>query len=145
MSEFPHPFEPAAREDKARESPFKSTGGPARLVNALRYSMRGLGHAFRKESAFRQELALAVVLVPLALWLSVTPVERVALIGSVLLVLIVELINSSVEAVVDRISLERHELSGRAKDLGSAAVFVALVLCALTWLVIAGPALRALF
>jgi len=142
MSEFPHPLEPATR---TRESPFKSRGGPARLVNAVRYSLRGLVHACRVESAFRQELGLAVVLVPLALWLQVTPLERVALIASVLLVLVVELLNSAVEAAIDRISLDRHELSGRAKDLGSAAVFITLLVCAVTWLLLAGPALRALF
>jgi diacylglycerol kinase (ATP) len=122
-----------------RESPYKSVGGPRRVWNALRYSMRGLAHALRVESAFRQELTLAAVLVPVALLLRLPSLETLALIASVVLVLIVELINSSIEAAVDRISLDHHRLSGRAKDLGSAAVFLALMLCMLTWLLIAAP------
>ncbi len=110
-----------------------------RLAAALRYSWRGLGHAWRFESAFRQETALAVLLVPTAFALALPPLETVALVGSVLLVLVVELINSAIEAVVDRISTDFDPLSGRAKDLGSAAVFVTLSTCAVTWLVIAGP------
>lgn len=125
------------------ESPYKSLGGPGRLWNALRYSMRGLAHAVRVESAFRQELIGAGVLVPLALALALPALETVALIGSVVLVLIVELVNSSIEAAVDRISLDPHRLSGRAKDLGSAAVFLALLWCALTWVLVAGPLLLA--
>jgi len=123
------------------ESPYKSSGGPRRLWNALRYSLRGLNLAWRFESAFRQELALALILVPLALSLPVGMLPRLALIASVLLVLIIELINSSIEAAIDRISLDHHRLSGRAKDFGSAAVFLALVLCGLTWTLIAGPVL----
>jgi diacylglycerol kinase (ATP) len=107
--------------------------------NALRYSMRGLSHALRVESAFRQELTLAIVLVPIALFLALPPLDTLALIASIVLVLIVELINSSIEAAVDRISFDHHRLSGRAKDLGSAAVFLALMLCLVTWLLIAGP------
>jgi diacylglycerol kinase (ATP) len=109
------------------------------VLNALRYSVRGLAQAWRVESAFRQELTLALILVPLALFLPVTVLERLALVGSTVLVLIIELLNSSVEAAIDRISLDRHHLSGRAKDFGSAAVFIALMFCALSWILIAGP------
>ena len=127
---------PAVQDE---ESPYKSVGGWRRVWNALRYSMRGLAFAWRIESAFRQELMLAVVLVPTAIALSLPPLETLALIASTVLVLIVELLNSSIEATVDRISLDHHRLAGRAKDLGSAAVFLALMLCMLTWLLIAGP------
>jgi diacylglycerol kinase (ATP) len=130
---------PLPETAQSAESPYKSTGGLKRVWNALRYSMRGFGHAWRVESAFRQELILAIVLVPVALFLPVSALERLALLGSVIMVLIVELINSSIEAAVDRISLDPHKLAGRAKDLGSAAVFLALVLCALAWTLIAGP------
>jgi diacylglycerol kinase (ATP) len=95
----------------------------------------------RSESAFRQETAFALILIPAAVFVPVGPVERVLLISSVLLVLLVELMNSAIEAVVDRISLDRHELSGRAKDCGSAAVMIALLICALTWGVLCGPLL----
>jgi diacylglycerol kinase (ATP) len=104
-----------------------------RVVRAFSYSMKGLRAAYKKESAFRQELILAVVLVPLGLWLGHNGVERALLIGSVLLVMIVELLNSAVEAAVDRIGAESHKLSGRAKDMGSAAVLMALLLLAATW------------
>lgn len=95
--------------------------------------MLGLRAAFVNEAAFRQELALFVVMAPLGYWLGSSGVERALLIGSVLLVLIVELLNSAIEAVVDRIGAERHDLSGRAKDIGSAAVFVALLNVAVIW------------
>ncbi|MGA2553018.1 MAG: diacylglycerol kinase [Burkholderiaceae bacterium] len=124
-----------------QESPYKSVGGLRRIANALRYSMRGLLLAWRVESAFRQELSLAIVLLPVAIILPLTAFERLALIGSTLLVLIVELLNSSVEAAIDRISLDHHRLSGRAKDFGSAAVFLALLFCACSWILIAGPLL----
>jgi diacylglycerol kinase (ATP) len=133
--------EPHAPADGDEESPFKSTGGAKRVLNAARYSMRGLVFAWRVESAFRQELSLALVLVPTALLLPVSVLEKLALVASVVIVLIVELVNSSIEAAIDRISLDPHRLSGRAKDLGSAAVFLALGLCALTWGAIAGPVL----
>jgi diacylglycerol kinase (ATP) len=126
------------------ESPHKGRRGIRRLVNAFFYSLSGLALAFRHESAFRQEIVLALVLVPAALLLPVVPVERVLLIGAVLLVLIVELLNSSVEAAIDRIGFDTHRLSKRAKDLGSAAVLLALGLLLLTWLLIAGPAIVAL-
>ena len=123
------------------ESPYKSLGGPGRIWNAFGYSMRGLAHAVRVESAFRQELIGAAILMPLALVLKLPALETVALVGSVVLVLIVELVNSSIEAAIDRISFDHHRLSGRAKDLGSAAVFLALLWCALTWVLLAGPQL----
>ena len=103
------------------ESPHKGQRGLRRLFKAFFFSLSGLKLAFRHESAFRQEVALAAVLLPLACIIPVTPVERVLLIGSVLLLLIVELLNSGVEAAIDRIGLDTHRLSKRAKDLGSAA------------------------
>jgi diacylglycerol kinase (ATP) len=124
-----------------QESPYKSVGGARRVANALRYSLRGLILAWRVESAFRQELTLALVLLPIAFILPLSAFERLALIGSTLLVLIIELLNSSVEAAIDRISLDHHRLSGRAKDFGSAAVFLALLFCAFSWILIAGPLL----
>ena len=126
------------------ESPHKGQRGLKRLINALFYSLSGLRLAFRHESAFRQEIALAAVLVPLACFIPVGAVERVLLIGSVLLVLIVELLNSSVEAAIDRIGFDSHRLSKRAKDLGSAAVLLALVLLGITWILLAGPTAVAL-
>ncbi|PCK03569.1 MAG: diacylglycerol kinase [Alteromonadaceae bacterium] len=95
--------------------------------------MQGISAAYRNEAAFRQEIIAAIVLLPLAFWLSVTQVERILLIATVLLVLIVELLNSAVEATVDRIGDEIHELAGRAKDMGSAAVLIAVLLWAYTW------------
>ena len=111
--------------------------GLGRLWHATRYSVQGLCAAWRHEAAFRQELALAAVLIPAALALAVfSPVtwtQCALLIGSVLLILLVELLNSAIESVVDRISDEDHALSGRAKDTGSAAVLVSLVICGLVW------------
>lgn len=118
-------------------NPHKGRTGLDRLVRATGYSMEGLRAAYRHESAFRQEVWLAVTLLPLALWIGQSWVETALLMGSVLLVLIVELLNSAVESAVDRISFDSHELSKRAKDIGSAAVFLALVLCAGIWLVAA--------
>ena len=120
-------------------SPYKSRGGLARLRQAVKYSFQGLADAFQREAAFRQELLLVAVLTPIAAFFPFSSVERVLLIGSLLMVLIVELLNSAMEATVDRISIEPHPLAGRAKDLGSAAVMLTLVLTALTWLAIAGP------
>ena len=105
----------------------------ARVWRAASYSAAGLKAALRGEAAFRQELALVVVLAPLGLWLGRNGVERALLLGSLLLVLVVELLNSALEAAVNRIGAETHELSGRAKDLGSAAVFVALLLAVSVW------------
>jgi diacylglycerol kinase (ATP) len=111
--------------------------GLKRIWNATLYSLAGLRAAWQGESAFRQETLLSVVLVPTAFWLGTTVVERSLLIGSCLLVMIVELLNSAIEAVVDRIGSERHDLSGRAKDLGSAAVFLSLALVLIVWGLIA--------
>ena len=107
--------------------------GFRRIFRAARYSSQGLKHAWRHEAAFRQEVGITVMLVPAALWLGTTPLERWLLIASCGLVLIVELLNSAVEATVDRFGGERHELSGRAKDMGSAAVFLSLAIVLVTW------------
>lgn len=107
------------------------------MIAATRYSLRGLQAAWRFESAFRQETTLAVLLLPVALWLGTTAVERALLIAVLGIVLITELLNSAVEAVVDRVGEEHHALAGRAKDMGSAAVFSSLVLTVVTWGVIA--------
>ena len=115
------------------ESPYKGKTGLKRIFNALIYSTNGIGAAFRHEDAFRQEALLAAVLVPLAFVLKVSGTGRALMVASVLLVLIVELLNSAVEATVDRVSLDKHHLSKRAKDIGSAAVLVALVNVALVW------------
>lgn len=115
------------------ESPFKGKTGLRRIVNALGYSITGLGSAIRHEDAFRQEVILAAVLIPLAIAFDVSGVERAVMIASVLLVLIIELLNSAVEATVDRISLDDHRLAKRAKDIGSAAVLLALVNAAVVW------------
>lgn len=115
------------------ESPHKGKSGLKRIWNALHYSLAGLRAAFRHEDAFRQELLLAIVLLPLALWLGESGVERALLCGSVLLVLVVELLNSAVEATVDRISLADHRLAKRAKDIGSAAVLLSLLNLAAVW------------
>jgi diacylglycerol kinase (ATP) len=111
--------------------------GLRRIVNATFFSFAGLRAAWRDEAAFRQELTLCVVLIPTGVWLGRTAVERALLIGSCLLVLIVELLNTGLENVVDRVGQEPHRLSGQAKDLGSAAVFVSLVLTAVVWSLIA--------
>nr|WP_066333820.1 diacylglycerol kinase [Azohydromonas lata] len=115
-------------------NPHKGRTGLDRVMRATRYSMDGLRMAYLGEQAFRQEVWLAAVLLPLGLWLGRTWVETALLLGSVLLVLIVELLNSGIEAAIDRVSLELHDLSKRAKDLASAAVFLSLVLCAMVWL-----------
>ena len=107
--------------------------GLTHLIHSTRYSMKGLKAAFVNEAAFRQEVALCVILFPAAVFLGGTLVERLLLIGCCVLVLIAELVNSAIEAVVDRIGPEHHELSGRAKDIGSAAVFIALVFAGVTW------------
>ena len=117
--------------------------GIRRILRATKYSSQGLREAWKHEAAFRQEVLLLVVLMPVALWLGGTPIERAALIGSLLLVIIVELLNSAVEATIDRLGDEQHELSGRAKDFGSAAVFMSLALATLIWGVI--PYQRLLF
>lgn len=118
------------------ESPFKGKTGLKRIVSAAGYSWAGLVAAFRHEDAFRQEILLAAVLIPLALYLGETGIARALMVGAVLLVLIVELLNSAVEAAVDRISLEHHHLIKRAKDMGSAAVLIALINVVVVWVLV---------
>ncbi len=115
------------------ESPFKGKTGLRRLINATGYSMEGFKAAYQNEDAFRQEVLLAIILLPLAFWLEQGGVERAMMVASVLLVLVVELLNSAVEATVDRISLENHRLAKRAKDIGSAAVMLSLINLATVW------------
>jgi len=115
------------------ESPHKGKTGLRRLWNAFHYSLAGFKAAYQNEDAFRQESLLAAVLIPLALCLPAGGVGKALMIGSVLLVLVVELLNSAVEATVDRISLEDHQLAKRAKDIGSAAVLLSLVNLAVVW------------
>lgn len=115
------------------ESPYKGKTGLRRLFNAFGYSIEGLKAAYKNEDAFRQEVKLAIVLIPLAIYLGEGGMERAFMIASVLLVIIVELLNSSIEATVDRISLENHLLAKRAKDIGSAAVLLSLVNLAVVW------------
>jgi diacylglycerol kinase (ATP) len=107
--------------------------GLKRLVNAVYFSIAGFKATWQHEEAFRQEVVLLLVTTPMALWLGQGAIEKVLLIGSVVLVLLVELLNSAVEAVVDRVGFEHHELSGRAKDIGSAAVMLSLIWSAATW------------
>lgn len=115
------------------ESPFKGKTGLRRLINAFGYSMAGFKAAHQNEDAFRQEVLLAALLIPLAFVLEKNGLGRALMVGSVLLLLIVELLNSAVEATVDRISLENHNLAKRAKDIGSAAVMMSLVNLAAVW------------
>ena len=115
-------------------NPHKGRTGLDRVIRATGYSIAGLAAAYRGESAFRQEFWLAVLLLPLAPWVGRGWVEVALLMGTVLLVLIVELLNSGIEAAIDRVSFELHDLSKRAKDLASAAVFLSLVLCGGVWL-----------
>ena len=120
--------------------PFKGKTGLKRILNATSYSIAGFKAAFQNEAAFRQIILINVVLIPISLCLEVSRVEHALLIMVCLLAIIVELINSAIESVVDRISLERHELSKNAKDMGSAAQFVALAMIFFTWLIILLPA-----
>lgn len=120
-------------------------GGLGHLIRAWGYSMAGFRWALGHETAFRQEVLLAAVLVPVALWLGERPLEYALLVGSLLLVLVAELLNSGIEAAVDRVGEERHPLAGRAKDLGSAAVFLALVHGAVIWAGVALPNLLGRF
>ena len=119
-------------EPMAREKP----RGLTRILRAAGASWKGLLGAYREEAAFRQELGLSVLVIPLGLWLGRTGVERALLVAPMLLVLIVELLNSAVEATVDRIGLERHVLAGLAKDIGSAAVLLSFVLLGVVWLLV---------
>ncbi|HHX8273313.1 TPA: diacylglycerol kinase [Vibrio diabolicus] len=121
---------------QSQESGKPGNTGLKRIVKATGYSIQGLKEAFKHEAAIRQELALLSIAVILAWLVDVGMVERILMIGVVVLVLIVELVNSAIEAVVDRIGIEQHELSGRAKDIGSAAVMVALAFAGFTWLYI---------
>ena len=105
-----------------------------RIIYATQWSMKGFESTLKTEEAFRQEVLLLIILAPLGIWLGDTGIERTLLIGTVLIVLIVELLNSAVESAIDRIGDEHHKLSGKAKDQGSAAVFVSLVLATMTWL-----------
>ena len=116
--------------------PLKGKTGLRRIVNALGYSLAGLRAAYHHECAFRQEVWLAVVLVPLAFYLGETAIERVLMVSAVLLVLIVELLNSALEATLDRISFEHHLLIKRAKDIGSAAVLLALLNVVVVWVLL---------
>jgi diacylglycerol kinase (ATP) len=109
------------------------TTGIKRIINAFGFSFLGIKAAFKYESAFRQEIAFCVLLIPLAFWVGQTAVERALLVGVLLLVLIVELVNSAIEAIVDRVGSEHHELSGRAKDIGSAAVLISLINSSAIW------------
>lgn len=115
------------------ESPYKGKTGLRRLVNALGYSLAGFRAAYKHEDAFRQEVLLAAILIPLAIWLPASGIGKALMVGSVLLVIIVELLNSAIEATVDRISLENHDLAKRAKDIGSSAVLVSLVNVVVVW------------
>ena len=115
------------------ESPYKGQRGLRRVISATRNSFAGLAAAVRHEDAFRQELLLAAILMPLGLWLGGDGVERALLLASVLLVLVVELLNSAIEAAVDRVSFENHRLAKRAKDIASAAVMLSLATAAVVW------------
>ena len=126
----------AAAGAASPQSPHKGKTGLGRIWNALFYSLEGLAAAFRHEEAFRQEVLIAIVLVPAALLLPASGTGKALMIASVLLVLIVELLNSALEAAVDRISLESHPLTKRAKDIGSAAVMLSLVNVPIVWLLV---------
>jgi diacylglycerol kinase (ATP) len=128
------PNEPLSGDSTA----LKGRRGVQRLLNATRYSLDGLRAAWQHEDAFRQELVLCIVLLPIAAWLPLPGAEKVLLIGSLLLLLIVELLNTAIEAAVDRDSVEINPLGKRAKDYGSAAVMIALLLAVITWVTILG-------
>jgi diacylglycerol kinase (ATP) len=122
-------------------SEFNAIGGITRILRAFRYSWQGFRACYRHEAAFRQEVLVALLVAPLGLWLGDNGAERALLVGSWVLVMIVELLNSAVEATVDRFGPEHHALSGRAKDIGSAAVFLAISLSVLVWTLILAPRL----
>jgi diacylglycerol kinase (ATP) len=115
------------------ESPYKGKTGITRLMNAFGYSLAGFRAAYKHEDAFRQEVLLSALLIPLALWIPATHIGKALMIGSVLLVIMIELLNSAIEATVDRISLDSHDLAKRAKDIGSAAVLVSLINVVVVW------------
>ncbi len=134
MSEHsPSPHGPHDSQETPSNAPIAGGFVRRRLLQTLGYSWRGLRFAWRHEEAFRVEVLLSLVLIPLALYAGQTPVERVLLIGSWGAVLVVELLNTGIEKAIDRISKDLHPLSGAAKDLGSAAVFMSLLLAATTW------------
>ncbi len=118
---------------------FKGKQGLARLINALGYSRDGIAAAWKNEAAFREEVLLAAIAIPLAFYLGKTGVERALLVGSILFILIVEILNSAVEAVVDKASPEKHDLAKRAKDMGSAAVLFSLINAVLIWACVLWP------
>ena len=139
MSDLKQPQNQASNANLAQshaESPFKGKTGLRRLFNAFGYSIEGFKAAYKHEDAFRQEVRLAIILTPLAFYLGNNAIEIALMVTSILLVLIVELLNSAIEAVVDRVSIERHELAKRAKDIGSAAVFIALLVTVVIWCLI---------
>jgi diacylglycerol kinase (ATP) len=115
------------------KSPYKGKTGLRRLINAFGYSIAGTLAAFKHEDAFRQEVVLAVVLTPIALYFGETAIDQALMISSLLFIIVVELLNSSIEATVDRISVKHHKLAKRAKDIGSAAVFFSLINAAIIW------------
>lgn len=121
------------------QNPHKGNKGLTRAWHAAKNSWCGVVYAFKEESAFRQELTLLIICTPIALFLDVSILEKVALICSIIMVLVVELLNSSVEAAIDRISFEHHDLSKRAKDFGSAAVMLALLVAVLIWIGVCAP------
>ena len=118
------------------KSPYKGKTGIKRLFNAFKYSVAGTLAAFKHEDAFRQEVILSIILIPLAIYFGQTPIQQALMIASILQIIIVELLNSSLEATVDRISLKRNKLAKRAKDIGSAAVFFSLVNASVIWFLI---------
>ena len=122
----------------------KGKRGLRRLLNATRYSWQGLRAAFQNEAAFREECLCAVVLIPVAFFLPISVLEKLVLVQSILFVLLTEILNSAIEAAVDRFGPEIHPLVGRAKDMGSAAVMIALAAAALSWILITGPILFAI-
>jgi len=122
-----------------KQNPHKGNRGLTRAWHAAKNSWCGIVYAFEEESAFRQELTLLIVLAPVALFLPISPIEKCALVTSLIMVLVVELLNSSVEAAIDRISFDHHDLSKRAKDFGSAAVMLTLIITALLWATICIP------
>lgn len=132
MGDFAPDYEP-------KRNPHKIHRGFKRVIMAAGHSLEGLRYALREESAFRQELLLALLMAPCAFLFEFDRVERLLLLGSIVLVLIIELLNSGIEATVDRISFQQHSLSKRAKDYGSAAVFLALIFCSITWVTLLYP------
>lgn len=136
MKPEPSPAADDERPDAPRQSSFKSQSGLQRVLRAWTYSGQGLRAAYRHEAAFRQELALGVPMVVAAWWVAPTPLQALALVAVVVLVWIVELLNSAIEALADAVTVDPHPLIGRAKDLGSAAVMLALLLAGATWAVV---------